>query len=211
MKKNTQIGVCRIYNYLKTHRKDYKSTFTNTIVGSQINQFKKNLSITLHQQIARLKTRQKIAVACELYQYSLSELSKGEQELVLQSIEAAETAFAPYSKFKVGAAALLENGTTVIGSNQENAAYPSGLCAERVALFAAGSQHHGIQIQSLAVFTPSFANAAEVPMPCGSCRQVMQQSEFHQNSSIRILLVQSKDSVYIAESAETLLPFPFQF
>lgn len=158
-----------------------------------------------------MKRREKIAVTCELLKYSLAELGQEEQHLVLESIRAAETAFAPYSKFKVGAALLLVDGTVVIGSNQENAAYPSGLCAERVALFAAGAQYKGIEIKSLSVFTPSFENPSEVPMPCGSCRQVMQQSEYHQEGKIRVLLVQSTDSIYIAESAETLLPFPFKF
>lgn len=158
-----------------------------------------------------MEKRNKISVQCELFEYSLLELNDEEQELVQQAKSAANTAFAPYSRFKVGAAALLENGEIVIGSNQENAAYPSGLCAERVALFACGAQHHGMAVKSLAVYTPSFSSDTEVPMPCGSCRQVMQQSEYHQEGSIRILLVLSDAKIYIAESAETLLPFPFKF
>lgn len=157
-----------------------------------------------------MEKRNKISVQCELFEYSLQELNLEEQKLVHMAQEASETAFAPYSKFKVGAAALLESGETVIGSNQENAAYPSGLCAERVALFACGAQHHGTTIKSLAVYTPSFTRD-EVPMPCGSCRQVMQQSEYHQGAPIRILLIVSDTRIYIADSAEVLLPFPFKF
>ena len=90
-----------------------------------------------------MTSRTKITSTSTLFKYTFNEISDSQKKLVDASIEAAQTAFAPFSNFKVGAAALLTNGTIVIGSNQENVAYPSGLCAERVAFFACGPQHNG--------------------------------------------------------------------
>jgi cytidine deaminase len=158
-----------------------------------------------------LKERETLKAEIKLSKYDFEELEKEVQKLVEESIRATESAYAPYSKFKVGAAALLENGQVVIGSNQENAAYPSGLCAERVALFACGANFKDQKITHLSVYVESFENPNEIPMPCGGCRQVINQSEFRQDSAIKILLVTKNKDIYIAENSEQLLPFPFRF
>ncbi|MFY0672230.1 MAG: cytidine deaminase [Bacteroidia bacterium] len=147
----------------------------------------------------------------KLLKYEFEELNQNLKELVNESISATESAYAPYSNFKVGAAALLKSGTIVIGSNQENAAYPSGLCAERVALFACGANYKEQKITHLSVYVESFENPNEIPMPCGGCRQVINQSEFKQRSEIKILLVTKNKDIYMAENSEQLLPFPFRF
>jgi len=152
-----------------------------------------------------------ISFNCTLTKYTWAELDLDQQQLCNKAIEASKTAFAPFSKFNVGAAALLENGVFVLGSNQENVAYPSGLCAERVALFACGAQHNGLKIKALAVYVDSFENKAEIPMPCGGCRQVMNQSEVNQGQEMPILLVTMNKDVFLAKNTEMLLPFPFKF
>jgi cytidine deaminase len=158
-----------------------------------------------------LKERESIKAEIKLLKYEFDELESNVKNLVNESIKATESAYAPYSKFKVGAAALLEKGKIVIGSNQENAAYPSGLCAERVALFACGANFKDQKITHLSVYVESFENPSEIPMPCGGCRQVINQSEFRQDSAIKILLVTKNKDIYIAENSEQLLPFPFRF
>ncbi|MGB0430907.1 MAG: cytidine deaminase [Bacteroidia bacterium] len=158
-----------------------------------------------------MNKREALKAQIELLKCEFNELTESEKLLVKNCIEAATDAYAPYSKFKVGAAALLENGKMVKGSNQENAAYPSGLCAERVALFSCGANFKEQKITHLSVYVESFKNENEVPMPCGGCRQVINQSEFRQNQSIKIMLVTKNKDVYIAENSEQLLPFPFRF
>ena len=139
------------------------------------------------------------------------ELPIEDQVLVDRAFEAVETAYAPYSDFKVGASVRLDSDAIVTGSNQENAAYPSGLCAERVALFACGANFKDQKITHLAVYVESFENPNEIPMPCGGCRQVINQSEFKQDSAMKILLVTKNKNIYVAENSEQLLPFPFRF
>lgn len=158
-----------------------------------------------------MTSRTKITSTSTLFKYTFNEISDSQKKLVDASIEAAQTAFAPFSNFKVGAAALLTNGTIVIGSNQENVAYPSGLCAERVALFACGAQHNGQVISHLSVYVDSFENKDEIPLPCGSCRQVINQSEVNQKNDISIFLVTKNKDVYVAKNSEVFLPFPFKF
>ena len=158
-----------------------------------------------------LKERLSLKAEINIEKYSIDELSKPIQELVNESIKAAESAYAPYSKFNVGAAALLQNGKIVKGSNQENAAYPSGLCAERVALFSCGANFSDQKITYLSVYVDSFDNPNEIPMPCGGCRQVINQSEFRQSEPIKILLVTKNKDDFIAKDSEQLLPFPFRF
>ena len=121
-----------------------------------------------------------------------------------------KNSYAPYSGFLVGASILLENGKVINGSNQENVAYPSGLCAERVALFYAGSQYPQIAIKTIAVSALSKTfEINNVVSPCGACRQVMAEYQQKQNSEIRILLHSPNDDVLIANSVEDLLPFMF--
>ena len=130
--------------------------------------------------------------------------------VVNKAFEAMEKAYAPYSKFKVGAALLLEDGQIIQGNNQENIAYPSGLCAERVALFYAGASFPDQPIEAICIAVKGTLIAAEnYVSPCGSCRQVMLESESRQQQPIRVLLVQNDGSILILNSCRDLLPFGF--
>ena len=141
----------------------------------------------------------------------LSELSAEEQQLVSNAKSAFKTAYAPYSGFLVGASVLLENGEFINGSNQENVAYPSGLCAERVALFYAGAKFPNIKINTIAVsvLSKNF-EVTDVISPCGACRQVMAEYEGKQDKPIKVILHSPNDEVLIANKVEDLLPFMFK-
>ena len=137
------------------------------------------------------------------------ELSDEDKKLIDQSIEATKRSYAPYSKFSVGAAALLDNGITVTGNNQENAAYPSGLCAERTTLFYANSQYPESAVKTLAIAARTERDFIETPIPpCGACRQVILETEKRFGNSIRILL-SGKECIYIVEGIGSLLPLSF--
>jgi len=141
----------------------------------------------------------------------LSELSAEEQQLVSNAKSAFKTAYAPYSGFLVGASVLLENGEVINGSNQENVAYPSGLCAERVALFYAGAKYPNIKVNTIAVsvLSKNF-EVTDVISPCGACRQVMAEYEDKQDMPIKVILHSPTDEVLIANRVEDLLPFMFK-
>lgn len=140
---------------------------------------------------------------------SLEELEKNDRDLIHQAEHAAAQAYAPYSKFKVGAAILLENGKIIQGNNQENAAYPSGLCAERVALFYANSQYPDCKVKSMAIAAISDNKLTKLPVtPCGSCRQVIIETQKRFNEPIRIILY-GKDKIITVENAGSLLPMSF--
>ena len=117
---------------------------------------------------------------------SANELDTGQQELLRAAVAVAEHAYAPYSGYKVGAAIALENGQIITGSNQENASFPAGTCAERSALFFAGSQYPDVKIKSVAVTT--LFPAAEPVAPCGICRQALMEYEIKQGSPIELLM-----------------------
>ena len=137
-------------------------------------------------------------------------LTNSDKTLVLKAKNMLKSAYAPYSGFLVGAAVHLENGEIITGNNQENVAYPSGMCAERVAIFYAKSQFPNTKINSIAVSAISKNFLIEdVVSPCGSCRQVISEYEVKQNENIRILLHQSDDSVIIIKSISDLLPLMF--
>ena len=137
------------------------------------------------------------------------ELSDEDKKLIDQSIEATKRSYAPYSKFSVGAAALLDNGITVTGTNQENAAYPSGLCAERTTLFYANSQYPDSAVKTLAIAARTERDFIETPIPpCGACRQVILETEKRYGNSIRILLY-GKSCIYLVEGIGSLLPLSF--
>jgi len=141
---------------------------------------------------------------------SLSKLSEADQQLVQHAKEAAKGAYAPYSHFNVGAALLLENGVIVKGNNQENAAYPSGICAERVAVFAAGANYPGVKIITMAVTAFSSKAKIDSPItPCGSCRQVMSEYETKSGSDIRLILCADCDEIWLLESVKSTLPLLF--
>ena len=138
----------------------------------------------------------------------LSEIDSKDQELVANAKEAFKTAYAPYSGFLVGASILLENGEIINGSNQENVAYPSGLCAERVAMFYVGAKFPDVKIKTIAVsvFSRSF-EVDDVVSPCGACRQVMAEYEDKQQQSIKVILHSPNDNVLIADKVQDLLPY----
>lgn len=140
----------------------------------------------------------------------LEELPGEIQTLFQHSFEAREKAYAPYSQFKVGAAVLLSNGEVVIGSNQENAAYPSGLCAERTAIFAAGAQYPDQQIKALVVSVKSANKKVDVPTPpCGACRQSIAEYEFKQKSPIAIYFRGEIGAIVKTDCLLDLLPLAF--
>jgi cytidine deaminase len=141
----------------------------------------------------------------------ISELSENEKQLVENAKLALKTAYAPYSGFLVGSSVLLENGEIINGSNQENVAYPSGLCAERVALFYAGARYPDIKVKKIAVsvLSKNF-EVNDVISPCGACRQVMAEYEDKQEQSIKVILHSPTDEVLIANTVEDLLPFMFK-
>jgi cytidine deaminase len=139
----------------------------------------------------------------------LDELSDTEKKLLEAAKEAAETAYAPYSRFQVGAAVLLDNGEVVKGSNQENAAYPSGLCAERVAMFYANATWPKAAITHLAVAAKNGKAFINLPIaPCGACRQSLLEAEHRQGSPIKVLLYGAGETACI-ESVKALLPLSF--
>lgn len=137
------------------------------------------------------------------------ELSKEQQAVVAKAKEQTEHSYCPYSGFHVGAAVELEDGTTVLGANQENAAYPSGLCAERVALFAAGAQYPELPVKRLAIACYTGGHFTEEPgSPCGACRQVMIETEDRYKQPMEVILYGDKET-YIFRSAADLLPLIF--
>ncbi|WP_333808806.1 cytidine deaminase [Flavobacterium sp.] len=141
---------------------------------------------------------------------SKHELSQEEQDLMAQAIEARSKAYAPYSKFTVGAALLLDNEIVVQGSNQENAAYPSGLCAERVAIYYAGATYPNAKIVKMFITASPQDRDLEEPIPpCGSCRQAIAEYEFKQDSPITIFFMGAKGDIYKSDSLKNILPLVF--
>ncbi|MBT3174080.1 MAG: cytidine deaminase [Lentimicrobiaceae bacterium] len=139
------------------------------------------------------------------------DLGVEDSKLVLSANEATNNSYAPYSDFKVGAAILLDNGEIIKGTNQENSAYPSGLCAERVAIFFANSQFPDAVIKSIAIASQTDRFESDEPIsPCGSCRQVISEAENRQKSKIRVIMSGNKCVTRIVEGIENLLPFGFQ-
>ena len=140
---------------------------------------------------------------------SPDELSDEEQQLIESAIQTARDAYAPYSEFHVGASLLLDDGTFVDGNNQENAAYPDGLCAERVAMFAANALHPGSPVKIMAVAAIYQDKLLDQPVyPCGSCRQALLESENRFMQPIRILMY-GKAGIHAANSIKDLLPLSF--
>lgn len=140
----------------------------------------------------------------------LEELSAEERHLVEMAIEGTSRSYAPYSRFHVGAALLLNNGAEFIGCNQENAAFPAGLCAERSAIFAAGAQYPDVPVKMIAIAarTPNGELQAAPVSPCGTCRQVLIETETRFKQAIRILLY-GRDCVYVIDGIKSLMPLSF--
>ena len=151
-----------------------------------------------------------INITTKITENRYQEYTDIEKNLIDASKEATSNAYAPYSKFSVGAALLLENGQIITGNNQENAAYPSGLCAERTAVFYANAQFPDQKIEALAI--AAFYNGdftADLISPCGSCRQVFLEVESRYESDVKILMYNRENEVFVAESMRSLMPLSF--
>lgn len=141
---------------------------------------------------------------------TLSELPEEDRNLLHLAKEAASKAYAPYSKFKVGAVFLLENGQVVTGSNQENAAYPSGMCAERVGVWKVGSEYPNITIKKLAIVATATYTEVSAPVgPCGACRQTLLEYETNQKEPIEVFFMGEKGPIIKTHAVVDLLPFSF--
>ncbi len=141
---------------------------------------------------------------------STEELSVKDKELMKKAIVALDGSYAPYSDFNVAAALRMSDGTIVTGANQENIAYPSGLCAERTAIFAAHSAHPQLNIEAIAIVSAQGGKLIESPItPCGACRQVLAESQMRAGAPVRILLGGSGKVLEFA-SVGDILPFIFQ-
>lgn len=141
---------------------------------------------------------------------SAKELSADEQLILKYAEEQLQHAYAPYSEFHVGAAALLDNGKITLGSNQENASYPLCMCGERVALYASSSQYPGVGVQAIAILAQNQNKPIDEPIsPCGACRQVIREYEIRQSKPIKILLKADGDEILVFETVADLLPFSF--
>lgn len=141
---------------------------------------------------------------------SIDELPEDVQLLMEKACSARDNAYAPYSKFQVGAAILLENEEVVIGSNQENASYPSGLCAERTAIYYAGARFPGAHIKTIAITAKSLNHRLMTPIPpCGACRQAIAEYEVKQESPIEIYFMGETGKVVKSGSLKELLPLVF--
>ncbi len=153
----------------------------------------------------------KVQVTFEMQVFDdLNELIEADKKLMERAVSARANAYAPYSNFKVGAAILLDNGEVVIGNNQENASYPSGLCAERVAIFHAGANYPGIPIRSIAITAASQLHEVATPAaPCGNCRQAIAEYEQRQEFPITLLLMGETGEVLKCKSLADILPIAF--
>jgi cytidine deaminase len=140
---------------------------------------------------------------------SLEELDQNDRKLAMAAKEAAQKAYAPYSKFRVGAAVMLETGMIVSGANVENAAFPSGICAERTALSFSASNYPSIKPVAIAVIAFNENGLVKEPVsPCGNCRQVIAEEEFRNRNNIRVILC-GETKILIFEKGGDLIPFQF--
>lgn len=141
---------------------------------------------------------------------SIDEVPEDVQNLMQKAVEVRDSAYAPYSNFKVGAAIHLENNEIVVGSNQENASYPSGLCAERTAVYFAGARYPETKIKKLAISAKSMRHKVVSPVPpCGACRQALVEYEVKQDEPIELYFMGETGKVVKADSVKDLLPLVF--
>jgi cytidine deaminase len=141
---------------------------------------------------------------------SSNELLPEDARLVEAARKVTEKAYAPYSQFQVGAVAKLSNGETISGTNQENASYPVGICAERVLLSSASMLHTNVPVETMAIAYHNLNGESDHPVsPCGMCRQYIAEYETRTNQPIRLILTGMEGKVYIIEKASQLLPLSF--
>ena len=153
----------------------------------------------------------KIKIETEFDVYdTISELAMSVQNLIKKATEAREKAYAPYSQFLVGAALELENGEIILGNNQENASYPSGLCAERTAIYYAGAEFPNQKILRMAIVAGSTKNPTTKPIPpCGACRQALSEYEVKQNTPMELYFMGTSGQIAYSNSVENILPWIF--
>jgi cytidine deaminase len=150
-----------------------------------------------------------ISIRVEEYGSS-EELNHSDRVLLEQATLASQTSYSPYSTFQVGSAVRLSNGEVLQGSNQENAAYPSGLCAERVVLFYAQAKFPDVPVEAIAIYARSGEFKLDKPVtPCGSCRQVMAEYENRHGRKMRVIMGGDDGSVQVVDGIESLLPLMF--
>jgi cytidine deaminase len=141
---------------------------------------------------------------------SIDQLEAADRELLSRAREVTKDAYAPYSRFRVGAAATLDNGSVITGTNQENASYPAGICAERVLMSAAASLYPGVPIKTLAISYANENGPSDNPIsPCGICRQSLQEFEQRTKRAIRLILGGQQGKIYIIPQSQLLLPMAF--
>jgi cytidine deaminase len=171
----------------------------------------KQLKYIVHLKQVKQQFMKEITLQIKFTEYEeLHHLPENINSLIMKAREAAKKAYAPYSGFRVGAAVLLENGAIVTGNNQENAAYPSGLCAERTALFYASSQYPKIPVVSIAISTINLtATPSEIAKPCGACRQVMSEYEDVTGKPMQIIL-DGAEKILVLNGIDSLLPLRFK-
>ncbi|PKL76390.1 MAG: cytidine deaminase [Candidatus Melainabacteria bacterium HGW-Melainabacteria-1] len=150
-----------------------------------------------------------LSISLDIYD-DPEDLAEDDRSLLEAAQKAAATSHSPYSRFKVGAALRLASGTLVTASNQENIAYPAGLCAESICMFSAGSNFPDDAVTALAVTTLSGEDSIELLTPCGICRQVISEYRSRQQTPIRILMRGQGGQIYIAPDIQALLPLMFE-
>ena len=151
----------------------------------------------------------KIETTFEVYD-AIEELAPSIQSLIKKAAEVRKKAYAPYSEFLVGAALELENGEIISGNNQENASYPSGICAERTAVYYAGAEFPNQKILRMAIVAGSTLNPTTKPIPpCGACRQALSEYEVKQKSPMELYFMGTSGQVAVSKSVENILPWIF--
>ena len=156
-----------------------------------------------------MKKKQLLNIEVDIYN-DVKHLGEADRALLLRAIDISATAYAPYSNFHVGAALELSNGVIITGSNQENVAFPSGICAERTAFYYAGANYPNEKILKVAVTARSKHFNVNYPVsPCGACRQAMYEYENKQESSIKVIMMGESGEVRVMHAIADLLPFTF--
>ena len=178
-------------------------------IRTKKNRIHKIFLIFVESVILKTRTMKEIQIPLCIRSLHAEELSPEDSQLIEAAKKATYSSYAPYSHFSVGAAIRLANGQLLTGSNQENAAYPSGLCAERTVLFYANAQYPDQPVQVLAIAARNENGFLQTPIPpCGACRQVMLETEQRYHTALRILLYGEK-CIYEIEGTKTLLPLSF--
>lgn len=165
----------------------------------------------VHLDVVKQQVMKEITLLIKYKEYeTTAHLPEQDNRLIMKARDAAKNGYAPYSGFRVGAAVQLANGVIITGNNQENAAYPSGLCAERTALFYAAAQYPKVSVVAIAISTLNHdATPPGIAKPCGACRQVMAEYEDLAGKPLHIIL-DSTDRILVLNGIDSLLPLRFK-